>query len=633
MTHSKKEMKQLAQRFARTKRLLATSAVVLTMTPALAPIVANADSNTPQRVNDFNTKPLNTDRNGLGEFIDKGDVSFYQLNGDDAGKMIDGTTIKNSGVSYSNVMGAVVMQVKGQIAYCLQNQKGNPVGDKANWADDLSPYASDLIQSVMALGYPNVSSKSLGVSGSNSAVRAYAVTQIAIWAAENGGKVEVYGGDMVNLSDIKEDNGGVIAGAKALYQRAQDLHNKGGVKAFTTTDFDTQKQKAQTQAQADLDKQVQDKTSELKTTVNNNLNDKSDAEAKVQQAYMSDASSKAISNSLGQFTTEAKSALATAVQSAKEKNTAPIAEFTASTDKATADANGNVKLTFTPKVDVPALADEKIDAGTLLKNKTTALTLDKGYTGQLNESYSGHAVLTDTTDKKVINTVTIKIDGTLPNGAVISQDGKPLEVKNNQFVAQANKPVEVAMSKVDKAGSAKLDFEIARISTMALDTFQKTASTQLTGHSTVSDSQTAKVTATSDYTYQQGAVVGVAGAGITVNPDHQHVGVFTAKTAPAEMKDKVVLNKDVTISDSRPVDTNFKDSKSTTVEGKDELTAGTDTYATLNWDKGTGEVKQTVNTGSGSKNYGAVVAMSVAGVLSAIGAYIKRDVIKRLFVK
>lgn len=648
MTYSKKQLKQLAVNMTnRSKKGLAVGALVLTMAPMLVPVVANADTtnnapitkqatanSVPKSLLDIThqkggLRAINNDKNGMGKLIDEGSdkISFYQLNNDPAGVMVDGITIKNSGVQYSGVTSVVAMVAKGQFAYCLQNQKGNPVNQDVAWDANLSKYASELIQCTMVLGYPNVSSADLGVSGDNSGTRAYAVTQLAIWAAENGGKVENTNKQMVALSSLKEDSGGVIKGAKALYAKAQALEKAGGIDSLTKDTQAEEKAKAEKAMQADLAKDVAAKTASVTAQVDKDLASKETASKSTMTDYMKKQSAVAIKDALKDAQKDGDSVISQAMANFSAKDLQPTATITGT------NTSQDNTFVFTPKATMPTFKVTSTDVHSIIKDKTTTLKLDKGYTGTVKTVASGKISVANTNNGKAddkIDTLTVKLSKAIPNGATITQDGQQIKVnQDNTIVVKNGVDLQVKVPKDAATDTNELSFSIIGQSVVSLADFLETATTNLTGDATVQASASDTATATETYTYQKGATVDVSGANVSKDPNNQNTGVFIMKTQATTGTDKVNTNQPVKVDKTKPVKATYSGTDKFAVKSSQTKERKAEAKAPLTWTKTA--AKDTANTGTGSRSYGAIIATSLASVIALIGAFIKREQIKSLF--
>ncbi|GAK30749.1 hypothetical protein WOSG25_050210 [Weissella oryzae SG25] len=611
------------------KRTMALASITISLAGIMAPVVASADTALPTNVTQLMSsklKSLNGDMNGLGALTyhngDTSKIGYYVLNGDNAGSMVNNTEHNNVAIGYGGVTPTAVMWLNGQFIYCIQNSKGNPVGkDGVHWDDNLSKYASNLIQDVMVLGFPNASSSDLGFTGENSALHAYMATQYAIWAAEQDGKVESADGGMVDLSSLS-DNAGVAQAGYKLYQKAQALEAKGGVASLTADTHDKEEATAKAKLTADLTKAVASKTTELNNKVNADLTSKETAKKSEMQNYMKSVSDKALSTVDNNAKTDAINLLSNGTQAVNGDKYKATATLT-NQKYAYLEKTDNTRVfSFSPKATMPKFDLGVSDVHSLVRDKTIDLKVDKNYTGSMTTTASGNlSANTDTGD--TINALTIKLDKQLPDGSYLVQDGQKLTSKDGQtYTIKNGVDFEVHVPASADSDTDSLGYEVVGNTVISLSDFKELAKTNLSGKDSVqsSASDTAKVS--EEYTYQKGAEVGVIGAGVAGIEGIQNVGTIILNVGATQATDKVEDSQVVKVGKNKDVNANYSDQKEVKVNDSKTATRKASANNKFSWDK---DAVAFANTGLTINKYllAGLVTTLLAGITGVV-VYFKK---------
>ncbi|QIL49933.1 Cys-Gln thioester bond-forming surface protein [Weissella coleopterorum] len=619
---TKKQGRKLKRNFTKP---VAVVMLALSMGTTFTPILVSADATVPT-ISELKTRSINNDKSGFGGLLNQGsEISYYEIADDPAGQKGNGIETRHNAISYGNVMFSSAMFYQGQFAYCLQNTKGDPtLTGGTTWDPNLSAYANELMSVVLILGYPNAPV----VNGDLSGMRSYFATQYALWAAESGGNVELQDHSMVSLDSIR-DGAGVADGARALYAKAQNIMNNGGLASMTANTHDQSKADAEAKLKNEMTSAVDKQTTELTNKVNSDLASKSTAKTKDMTKYMKGVSDTALGTVKKDMDEKAKNVLADLVKKIQDDKSKPLATMNSSQFEYNDKVDGAHVFTFKTEALMPKLDLGSTDIHTLIKDKTTKLKTKVNYSGTMNTSASGKVVavttgdgLNETGDK--VDTLSIKLDHELPDGSFIMQDGQKIEAKDNQtYMIKQGVDFEVHIPKEAESDTDKLSYKIVGETALSLADFKAISKTNLSGKEQVKSSASGNASASVDYNYQEGAQIDVIGAGVSPDPANQNVGVFILKAMPVQKSDKVNDSKPVKVDKTKDVKTPYSDTQTLKLDGKSESIRDAEANSSFSWEKAkeaVGQAQQSaVKLAETSAKHPKTVAGVVAGLVALIG--------------
>ncbi|GKT04569.1 thioester domain-containing protein [Furfurilactobacillus entadae] len=434
MKYSRKQLKKMMQQVKHhSKTLGATGAIALSLSGVFATPLMTASAD------------IDNNRAGLGQEIYGGDnVGYMSINGDAQGEN-PGYSDKNPGsivtIQYGGSDNISPMRFQGHFAYCLQNGSGTPINSSGQ-VKGLNEKTNVIMRWVMALGFPNDPS-TLGFTGDNAALHAYAATQQAVWAAENGNDTVIDANHQNRKLADMNDAAGVNHRAEQLYQDALKQSKNGtvDVDSLTKNTQSDEKQKAEDQLNAELQQKVNDWNNSAKDQVNKKLADDQTAKKSTMQAFMSKTAS-------DKFATINASADINKVL-ADAKKQVDKTEFAASAELSSPQYSYHDEkakqhvFTFESKTSLPtfSLAEDKLSK--LIPDKQVKLdTSNDGiqYQGTFAVATSGTLKAVDTVTSgsttKDIKVNAVKFDN-LPEGAKVYQGGQELKAVTDDAAKDA----------------------------------------------------------------------------------------------------------------------------------------------------------------------------------------------------